>query len=77
MARERCNELCTKASTGLCALCDALVERDRFIRRWFKGGLFIDGVRVLKERSTLAFLHRHGVLLLGGLIFLLILYTQN
>ena len=49
MARERCNELCTKASTGLCVLCDALDERDRFWRFWFQGGLFIDGVRALKR----------------------------
>ena len=43
MARERCNELCTKASTGLCVLCDALDERDRFERFWLKGGLLVDG----------------------------------
>jgi hypothetical protein len=35
MARERCTELCTKASTGQCALCDALDERDRFERKYF------------------------------------------
>ena len=38
----RCNCLCTKDATGTCALCDALAERDRFVRRWFKGGLFLD-----------------------------------
>ena len=32
MARERCNELCTKASTGMCAHCDKLDEQDRFER---------------------------------------------
>jgi Pentapeptide repeats (8 copies) len=46
---EHCNELCTKEATGKCALCDALAERDRFIRLWFKGGLFIDGIRVLRR----------------------------
>jgi hypothetical protein len=30
--RERCNELCTKPTTGQCKLCDALDERDRFLR---------------------------------------------
>ena len=49
MARKRCNELCTKEATDQCALCDALDERDRFERFWFKGGLFIDGVRALKR----------------------------
>jgi hypothetical protein len=38
----RCNEFCTKEATGTCALCDALAERERFIRVWFKGGLFLD-----------------------------------
>jgi hypothetical protein len=32
MARERCTELCTKASTGQRALCEVLDERDRFER---------------------------------------------
>jgi hypothetical protein len=32
MARGRCNKLCTKASTGQCALCDKLAERERFER---------------------------------------------
>src|SRR5215831_2305538 len=45
----RCNELCTKCATGTCAICEALAERDRFERLWFKGGLFIDGVRALKR----------------------------
>jgi len=30
----RCTELCTKGTTGQCALCDALAERDRFLQ-WF------------------------------------------
>jgi hypothetical protein len=37
-----CNDLCTKEATGQCALCDVLAERDRFIRLWLKGGIFID-----------------------------------
>jgi uncharacterized protein YjbI with pentapeptide repeats len=45
----RCNKLCTKEATGKCALCDVLAERDQFIRRWFKGGLFIDGIRALRQ----------------------------
>jgi hypothetical protein len=32
----RCNELCTKEAKDLCALCDALAERDRFERFWFR-----------------------------------------
>jgi hypothetical protein len=43
------SDMCTKESTGTCALCDALAECDRFIRRWFKGGLFSDGIRVLRQ----------------------------
>jgi hypothetical protein len=39
---DRCNDLCTKEATGTCAHCDALAERDRFERFWFKGGLFLD-----------------------------------
>ena len=34
---DQCNEFCTKDSTSHCALCDALAERGRFIRFWFKG----------------------------------------
>ena len=46
---DRCNELCTKEVLGHCALCAALAERDRFERFWFKGGLFIDGLRALNQ----------------------------
>lgn len=46
---DRCNELCTKDAIGTCALCEALAERDRFERLWFKGGLFLDGVRALNR----------------------------
>jgi len=45
----RCNELCTKDTTGTCAVCEALAERDRFLRFWFQGGLFIASVRALKR----------------------------
>jgi uncharacterized protein YjbI with pentapeptide repeats len=46
---ERCNELCTKEATGTCALCDPLTEGDRFWGWWFKGGVFIEGLRVLRQ----------------------------
>src|SRR4030095_13275028 len=36
----RCNELCTKDTTGTCALCEALAERDRFERLWFQKEIF-------------------------------------
>jgi uncharacterized protein YjbI with pentapeptide repeats len=44
---DRCNELCTKEVLGHCALCEERAEADRFIWFWFKGGLFIDGLRAL------------------------------
>jgi uncharacterized protein YjbI with pentapeptide repeats len=53
---DRCNELCTKETTGQCALCEARAEADRCIQRWFKGGWLIDGVRALKSRGVFAFL---------------------
>ena len=31
---ERCNELCIKDAIGICGLCEALAERDRFERLW-------------------------------------------
>ena len=37
----RCNELCTKEATGTCALCEALEERNRFVRMC-RGGLALD-----------------------------------
>jgi uncharacterized protein YjbI with pentapeptide repeats len=49
---DRCNELCTKEVAGYCgycALCNVLAERDRFERFWFKGGVFIDGLRALHQ----------------------------
>jgi len=33
----RCTELCTKDATGTCAVCEALAERDRFLRFWRSG----------------------------------------
>src|SRR5215471_1532046 len=46
---DRCNELCTKATTGTCAVCEAWAEADRFVRFWFKGGWVIDGICVLRQ----------------------------
>ena len=46
---DRCNELCTKEVAGYCALCNVLAERDRFERFWFKGGVFIEGLRALNQ----------------------------
>jgi hypothetical protein len=37
---ERCNELCTKQEMGVCALCDVLEERDRFVYIWLGGWLW-------------------------------------
>ena len=44
----RWDDLCTKEATGQCAMCDALAERDRFERFWVQGGLFIDGIQILR-----------------------------
>ena len=46
MVLERCNELCTKPTKGICNLCEALAERDRFLRM-LRGGRLYDGMRVL------------------------------
>ncbi len=35
--RERCNELCTKETTGVCKVCQALEEADRFLWGWLEG----------------------------------------
>ena len=57
MARERCNELCTKASTGMCAHCDAFDERDRFERPfWAVVTPCIKGLRWLRAHGSLALL---------------------
>ena len=57
--RERCNELCTKETTGTCAHCQALDERDRFERP------FWTVVAWLRAYGSLAFLI---VLTLGFLV---------
>jgi steroid delta-isomerase-like uncharacterized protein len=46
---DRCNEFCTKEATGQCALCEALAERDRFIRLWMKGGFLREGLRAMQR----------------------------
>jgi hypothetical protein len=46
---DRCNELCTKETTGSCALCEALAERDRFERFWFQKKRFCDGFHGLRQ----------------------------
>jgi len=48
----RCNCLCTKDATGTCALCDVLAERDVFVRRWLKGGCFVDGFQALRRKLS-------------------------
>jgi hypothetical protein len=75
---DRCNELCTKDTTGSCAVCEALAERARFERFWFKGGWFIDGVGALKCRGFFAFfVSRRTSLLLGLGALLLVLGIYN
>jgi hypothetical protein len=54
----RFNDLCPKDATGYCALCEARAVADRFVRRWFTGGLFLEGVQVLKRARVFAWLHR-------------------
>src|SRR5215211_8956373 len=66
---DRCNELCTKDATGTCAVFEALAERDRFLRFWFQGGLFVDSVHAMQRRGVFALLHRYALLL--TLLFLL------
>ena len=60
---DRCNDLCTKNATGTCAVCEALAERDRFLRFWFQGGLFVDGLRALKRGRIFAYLCRYDWLI--------------
>jgi hypothetical protein len=64
----RCNKLCTKDAIGTCALCEARAEADRFIRFWFQGGLFVDGVHAMQRRGVFALLHRYALPL--ALLFL-------
>jgi uncharacterized protein YjbI with pentapeptide repeats len=70
---DQCNEFCTKDSTSHCALCDALAERDRFIRFWFKGadlrGADLEGAALLYADLEGAVLNRanlEGTDLLGA-----------
>ena len=69
---DRCNELCTKDATGACTLCEALAERDRFLRFWFQGGLFVDGMHAMQKRGGFALLYRYALplalLFLAGLM---------
>ena len=46
---DRCNDLCTRETTGQCALCEALAERERFVRLWLKGGFLGDGLRAMQR----------------------------
>ena len=46
---DRCNDLCTRETTGQCALCEALAERERFVRLWLKGGFLRDGLRAMQR----------------------------
>jgi len=77
----RCNELCTKETTGACALCEALAERDRFLRFWFQGGLFVDSVRAMQRRGVFAILHRYALplalLFVAGLMLWLAWYIPR
>jgi hypothetical protein len=44
-----CTELCTKETTGYCALCEALAERDLFEQFWFQKKRFCRGFHVLRQ----------------------------
>ena len=46
---DHCNDLCTRETTGQCALCEALAERERFVRLWLKGGFLGDGLRAMQR----------------------------
>jgi predicted ester cyclase len=46
---DRCNDLCTRETTGQCALCEALAERERFVRLWLKGGFLGEGLRAMQR----------------------------
>ena len=76
---DRCTEICTKEATGTCNLCDALAERDRFWRFWFRGGLFVAGVHVLQRWRVFGFLRRHPLLVFGvlGLLLTLLLPASS
>jgi hypothetical protein len=57
---DRCNVLCTKDTTGTCAVCEAWAEADRFFRFWFQGGLVVDGVHAMQRRGVFTFLRRYA-----------------
>ena len=46
---DRCNDLCTRETTGQCALCEALAERERFVRLWLKGGFLGEGWHAMQR----------------------------
>jgi hypothetical protein len=53
----RWDDLCTKAATGQCTMCDVLLESKQFIWFWFKGGcLRAYGIRALLTIVSLGFL---------------------
>jgi uncharacterized protein YjbI with pentapeptide repeats len=60
---DRCNELCTKNTTGYCAHCEARPDRDRAIWFWLKGELLVDRVRALKHGRVFACLRRYAWLM--------------
>ncbi|ETX01263.1 MAG: hypothetical protein ETSY1_08005 [Candidatus Entotheonella factor] len=50
---DRCTDLCTKPIKGYCTLCEALAERDRFLRFWGRVAWYIwdiSGLRFLYEK---------------------------
>jgi hypothetical protein len=51
----RCTELCTKETTGACALCEALAERDRFERLWFQKEVFRRGFHRLAQTQQVCY----------------------
>lgn len=46
---DRCNDFCTRETIGQCALCEALAERERFVRLWLKGGFLGEGLRAMQR----------------------------
>lgn len=46
---DRCTEYCTREATGHCTLCDALAERDRFLRLWMKGGVLRETLHAVQR----------------------------
>src|SRR5258706_15645789 len=58
---DRCTEACTRETTGHCALCDVLAERDRFIRLWMKGGFLGEALRAVQRGFSRAPQTQHAV----------------